>query len=228
MIKPLNLVVWCILWSFSLNTVLVQSTIASESQNGSILKLNDRFQIFPDNKKGNAIYLDKKRLFSRNDLTLTNIAIAPEGYVYSGLDENGNSMLGYTGNQDAKFIQLQGGLYQLTLGRNGKKKIFWINGRHQIEDLLPRRNTATGVVYNKINRAAFYHIAKGETIETEDGKERYQYTFNLHIANTQTYEVKHLPIIIKDFSLKLRLEWVDEDTLKYTLSNGQTETADVQ
>ncbi|MBT7892083.1 MAG: hypothetical protein HN580_23910 [Deltaproteobacteria bacterium] len=228
MIKYLNLLVWCVLSTFLLSTVVTQAVTASESQANGIVKLNDRFQIFPDSKLGNTIYLNNKKLVSRGDLTLIDIVAAPEGYVYHGLDENGNSVLGYTGDQDAKFIQLPGGLYQLILSSIRKKKIYWINGKRQIEDLLPRRNTGTGLVYNNVDKAAFYHIAKGETIETEDGKERYQYTFRLHVVNTQTYKVMHLPISIKDFSLKLRLEWMDEDTIKYTLSNGQIETTAVQ
>ncbi|NQU65975.1 MAG: hypothetical protein HQ517_17075 [SAR324 cluster bacterium] len=205
-----------------------QSETTSESPANSILKLNEVFQIFPNKKLGNTIYLNKKKLISREDLTLIDILEAPEGYVYLGQDETENSVLGYTGSQDAKFIGLKGGFYQLSIGKNGKKKIYWTNEKNRIIDLLPRRNTATGLVFNDVDMAVFYHIAKGETIETEEGKERYQYTFNLHSISMQTFEVKHLPLAIKDFSLKLHLEWINGDTIKYTLSNGKVETVTIK
>ncbi len=193
-----------------------------------ILKLNNQFSIFPDNKLGNSVYLNKKRLVSRDDLTMVDIVQAPDGYIYHGLDENGSSVLGFSGNEDAKFIQLPGGFYYLVTDKNSKKKIYWISGNRKIEDLLPRRNTGSGLVFNGSDKAVFYHIAKGETIETEEGKERYQYTFKIHIANTETRSVRHLPLSVTDFSLRLRLEWTDENTIKYTLSNGQAETVSIQ
>jgi len=228
MIKNVNLLLLFVLSTLLLSTGLITTVAASGSQADSIVKLNARFQIFPGNKLGNTIYLNNKKLVKRDDLAMIDVVEAPEGYIYHGLDEGGNSVLGYTGDQDAKFIPLPAGLYHLLLGNNGKKKIYWINGKRQIEDLLPRRNTGTGVVYNNVDKAVFYHIAKGETIETEDGRERYQYTFRLHVINTQTYKVMHLPKTIKDFSLRLRLEWMDEDTIKYTLSDGKVETTAVQ
>lgn len=200
----------------------------STSPADGIIRLQEHFKIFPDNKPGNSIYYDNKKLLSRDDLIMIDIVEAPEGFIYHGLDESGSSILGYTGNPEVKFIPLQGGFYQLITGRNAKKKLYWINGDQKIEDLLPKRNTGTGLIFNGVDKAVFYHIAKGETIELEDGKERYQYTFRIHIANTQTRKVRHLPITVKDFYLKLRLEWMDENTIRYTLGNGQIETVAIR
>ncbi len=223
-----QLVLWFVLSTISFSTAGAQSATTSETPENSILKLSDRFQIFPGNKLGNTIYLNRKKLISREDLTLVDILEAPEGHIYHGQDETGTSVLGYVGNQNAEFIQLEGGFYHLILGKNGKKKIYWINGKDHIEDVLPRRNTATGLVFNNLDKAVFYHIAKGESIETDEGRERYQYTFNLHSVNTQTHKIRHLPDTIKDFSLRLRLEWINEDTIKYTLSDGQNGTVTIR
>ena len=75
MIKYLNLLVWCVLSTFLLSTVVTQAVTASESQANGIVKLNDRFQIFPDSKLGNTIYLNNKKLVSRGDLTLIDILL---------------------------------------------------------------------------------------------------------------------------------------------------------
>lgn len=217
-----------ILMSVSISVAETLPNKESITPADGILRLNNQFSIFPDNKLGNSVYLNKKRLVSRDDLTMVDIVQAPEGYIYHGLDENGSSILGFAGNENAKFIQLPGGFYHLVTDENNKKKIYWINGKRKIEDLLPRRNSGSGLVFNGSDKAVFYHIAKGESVETEEGKERYQYTFRIHIANTETRSVRHLPVSIKDFSLRLRLEWADENTIKYTLSNGQVETVSIQ
>jgi len=228
MVKHFILVLWIILTPLFFTAAIAQTSAKGTRSVDGILSIDDHFQIFPENQPGNTIYLNKKRLVSRDDLTLVDIVEGPDGYIYHGLDETGHSVLGYTGNRDAKFIQLKGGFYQLITDSNNKKKIYWINGNRKIEDLLPKRNTGTGLVFNDVDKAAFYHIAKGETIETDEGKERYQYTFRLHVVDTKTRQLRHLPIIVKDFSLKLRLEWMDENTLKYTLSNGQIETVAIR
>ena len=217
---------------FFLNSSLYATEREPENENvpsaNGIVRLNEHFTIFPDNKLGNSIYVDKKKLISRDDLTLVDIIEAPEGFIYHGLDESGNSLLGYKGHPDVKFISMQGGFYQLLTDKNTKKKIYWINGDRKIEDLLPKRNTGTGLVFNGLDKAVFYHIAKGETVETEEGRERYQYTFRLHVADTKSYRIRHLPISVKDYYMKLRLEWMDESTIKYTLGNGQVETVAIR
>lgn len=226
--KLLVLILAAFLVHLPLTAAEAQESTAQASPAGGILKLSEDFSVFPENKLGNSIYYNGKKLISRDDLTMIGITKAPEGFIYHGLDETGNSVLGYTGNPDAKFIPLQGGFYQLITSTDTKRKLYWINGDGEIEDLLPRRNTGTGLVFNGVDKAAFYHISKGETIETESGRERYQYTFRIHVADRSTYRVRHLPISVKDFTFRLRLEWMDENTIKYTLSNGQVETVAIR
>lgn len=224
MARYLILIISIILFNIPLYAVETQNAEQKASPADGIVRLNDHFMIFPDNKPGNSIYVDKRKLLSRDDLTMVDFIEAPEGYIYHGLDKNGNSVLGFTGDPDVKFIQFKGGFYQLITPKSAKKKLYWLNGDRKIEDMLPRRNTGTGLVFNGVDKAAFYHIAKGETVVTEDGRERYQYTFRIHIADLKTHQVRHLPVSVNDFRAKLKLEWMDENTIKYTLDNGQVET----
>jgi len=228
MIRYLILFVAMALLGFPLPAAETQDAAQKIAAKDGIVRLNDHFMIFPENKPGNSVYIDKKKLLSRDDLTLVDIVEAPDGYIYRGLDGSGRSVLGFKGDPDAQFLQLQGGFYQLITGKNTKKKLYWVNGAGQIEDMLPGRNTGAGLVFNGVDKAAFYHIAKGETVVTEAGRERYQYTFKIHIADTNDHSIRQLPVTIKDFRLKLLLEWMDENTIKYTLDNGQEETVAIR
>jgi hypothetical protein len=198
-----------------------------ENVEGGIVIVDDTFTIFPKNRPGNSIYLKNKRLISVENLTLENIIALPEGYIYQGTDMQENQRLGFVGDPDTQFISLENGFYQLIVRNGAKRKLYWISQEKEIIDLLPRYNTATGLAFNQVDKAVFFHISKGETVETDDGRQRYQYTFRLHLFDTETGDVEQLPKVITDFRFPLRLSWLDENTIQYALSNGMRETISV-
>ena len=196
-----------------------QTETQIEKVKDGILKVGDRFNIFPVNKLGNTIYLDNKKLVSKVGLIMVDLTEAHNGFIYHAKNENDESILGYAGNEHAKFTALDGGYYQL-ITKEGGSKIYRINSDDVIQNLLPRYKTSGGLVYNNSDKAAFFHIARGENIETEDGKLRYLYTFKIHIAKINEPDVIHLPLSISDYAAKLRMIWLDEETLQYSLSDG--------
>ena len=203
--------------------LLAQTTEKSENTPIGIKEIKPGFQVFPYGKMGNTLYADKKKIVSRADLILHDIMEAPLGYVYYGTNETQEDVLGYVGSDTAEFNRLEGGFYHLNMA-DGKKKLYRVTQDKRIQNLLPRSNTATGLVYNDVDKAAFYHITKGETVEVADGSERYQYTFRIHIVKDKDERVIDLPDTVSDFRYRLRLNWVNPSTLEYTLSNGQKET----
>lgn len=215
----LSAVIYLVTASFSVTWAQTEEKKESELQ--GVLKISEEFQIFPAGKFGNTIYRNNKRLVSKKDLILQDIVEAPEGNVYYGKDEAGQAVFEYIGNKQTKFIHLEGGFYQL-ISSQGINKIFRLAPNHKIQDLLPRYKTASGLVFNQVDKAAFSHIAKGEEIETDEGKLLYQYTFKIHIAKINTAKIIHLPEAINDFDPRLKLKWLDNDTLQYTLSSGET------
>ncbi|MCP4754240.1 MAG: hypothetical protein GY866_25415 [Proteobacteria bacterium] len=208
-------------------TALAETEEKKDNVPSGVAKIDENFQIFPVNKIGNTIYLNNKKVVSRPDLILLDILEAPEGYVYGGIDHSEKSVIGYTGAPGAEIIPLDGEFYQL-ITEKGIKKIYRLDKQSKIRNMLAKSNTASGLVFNQIDKAAFFHIAKGETIETEDGKKRYLYTFKLHIVDVETATVKHLPEKISDFTHRLKLEWENDDTLRYTLSDEQTATITIR
>ncbi len=209
-----------LLFAFAL---LAQTSEKSENDNDGIKEIKPGFQVFPDGKMGNTLYADKKKLVTREDLILRDVVEAPEGYVYYGVNELDEGVLGYTGSETTEFSEIEGGFFTLVTAE-GKRRLYRINPNNKIQDLLPRSNTASGLVYNNADKAAFFHITKGETIETDDGRQRYQYTFKIHIVKDGVDKVTHLPETVSDFRSRLRMKWINRDTLQYTLSNDQKET----
>lgn len=222
MMKKTGLLTVCFVFCFLYLCALAQTIEKSENINDGIKELGSGFQVFPVNKPGNTLYKDKKKIISRENLILKDIVESPDGYVYYGVSEQGEDQLGYVGAPGSRFEKIDGEFYSL-VAENGKKKLYWINGDEQIQNLLPTSNTATGLVYNKEEKAAFYHITKGETIETEEGV-RFQYTFRIHVLKMDTGRVVDLPETVSDFRSRLVLNWADRNTLEYTLSTGRKES----
>jgi hypothetical protein len=148
---------------------------------------------------------------------------APEGYIYFGVNELDEGVLGYVGPDTTEFTEIEGKYYALVTSE-GKRRLYRISSKNEIQDLLPRSNTASGLVYNKVNKAAFFHITRGETVETEDGRQRYLYTFKIHIVKDGIDKITHLPETVSDFRSRLRMKWINGNTLQYSLSNNQKET----
>ncbi len=222
MIKKTGLLVVSLIILLSVSS-LAQTDEKSQNSVGGIKEIGSGFQVFPDGKPGNTLYQNGKKIVSHQDLTLHFATEAPDGFVYFGTDEADEPVLGFAGNDDATFNALDGGYYEL-IANDGKRKLYRLSGDSSIQNLLPKSNTASGLVYNQIDKAAFYHITKGETIEAEDGKLKYQYTFRIHVVKDGDSKVVHLPETVSDFKPKLRLNWIDQNTLQFTLSNNQKET----
>jgi len=210
-------------------TVYAQTDTTGSATRGGIVKIKDKFQIFPENRLGNTLYLKNKKLVSKENLILEDVVEAPDGHIYRGTDENQNTILGYTGDPNAQFLSMEKGFYQLNTNSEGivRRRLYWVNNKKEIIEILPQYKTTGGLVHNQADKAVLYHIAKGENVVTAEGKEVYQYSFRLHIINTKTGDIRHLPETILDFSPKLRLGWSDKDTVQYFLSNGTKETIKV-
>ena len=223
MLKRIKFIVPTVISLLFAFAILAQTAEKSENNNNGIKEIKPGFQVFPDGKLGNTLYANKKKLVTREDLILRDVVEAPEGHVYYGVNELDEGVLGYAGSETTEFTELEGGFYALVTSE-GKRRLYRISSKNVIQDLLPRSNTANGLVYNKVNKAAFFHITKGETIETDDGRQRYQYTFKIHIVKDGIDTVTHLPETVSDFRSRLRMKWINRNTLQYTLSNDQKET----
>jgi len=206
---------------FCSSAIYAEELKATPPQKNGVQELRGNFKIFPYNKLGNTIYRDNKKLISKEHLAIQDVLEVADGIVYLGFDEGGESDLAFSGDPDVDFKSLDGGFYHLRDKKNGLSKLFRVDLNGQIKDLLPKSKTASGLAYNGKNKAAFFHIAKGELVEFEDGRSRYQYTFRIHIVRTGSSIVRTLPEAVNDFSIKLDLRWENSNTLHVLLGNGK-------
>lgn len=183
--------------------------------------ISENLWVFPINQLGNSLYYNKDRVITRADLTIIDALEAYEGFVYLGMDINESPQLGYAGENGATFTAEPGEFYYLVTKDKTKKRYFWVTDENKLESLL-KYNTVAGLAFNEEDKAAFYHIAKGETIVAEDGTDKYQFTFRIHIADRTNYTVYGVASVTS-FYYYLKLEWINSDELKYTLRSGETE-----
>lgn len=209
----------------------ISETNTNEENTGTlengVLTIRDEFQIFPVGKKGNTIYFNNTKIVSKPDLVLHDAISLFDGYVYYGTNEENESILGFEGNPEISFAAIDGGYYGM-ITPEGQKKILRISPQKTVQVLLPSFNTTSGLVFNGFKKAAFYHIYKGETVETEDGSLKYQYTFKIHIVRSNEDEIDTLHKMVTDFSPSLKLKWMNKDRLQYRLSDGRKYTIVVQ
>ncbi len=215
--KIITAIIPFILLLFSGNA-LAQDAVKPDVNNG-IVTIRNNFQIFPVGKLGNSIYLNKKRLLTRPNLILKDIIEIFDGHAVYGMDEVGEQELEYLGNTNITFEKIAKGYFQIT-NEKKRKKIVRVNPADQIQVLLPNSNTATGLVHNGKNKAAFFHIFKGDTVQSDDGKSNYQYTFKIHIIRSTDDDSTTLNETVSDFSPRLKLKWLKTNLLQYELSNG--------
>jgi hypothetical protein len=210
-------------------------TFSRDSEHRGILDLRP-YQIYPENRIGNGIYLDKKLLDTHPQRAILNITSIKntKSYVYLFRDQNGVLGLGIIKNEadgDARFWKVDPEFYQYTNRTSGIQRVFRIY-QEKIVPLLTNIRTGAGVA-TSANHAILYHItdSKDITRTNSSGQEITQrvYTFRLHLINRNFKKMQSLSNLqVQDFSYLLKLKWVNEYSVSYKLSNGKEETVDLR
>jgi hypothetical protein len=215
--------------------VTAVETFSRDSEHRGIVELT-LYQIYPENRMGNGIYLDKKLLDSHPQRVIINIYSIKntKSYVYLFRTQNGAMGLDIVKNEtdgDARFWKVDPEFYQYTNLTLGIQRVFRIFQDKMIP-LLTHLRTGTGVA-TSTNHAIFYHItdSKDITRTNSSGQEITQrvYTFRLHLINRNYEKFQSLlNIKVMDVSHRLKLKWVNEYSVSYKLSNGKKETVDLR
>ena len=194
------------------------------------------YQIYPENRVGNGIYLEKKLLDSHPKRVILNIVNIKDTdnhvYLYRGL----NGVLGLdivknkTG-EDVRFWQVDPQFYQYSNRTSGTRRVFRIF-EEKIIPLLPNLRTGSGVTVSKTH-AIFYHISNSKNVTSvnQNGqKTTYRfYTFRLHLIKRDLEKVVTLyELPINDANYLLKLVWENEHSVSYKLSNGKKHTIDLR
>ena len=210
-------------------------TFSRDSEHRGIVDIAP-YQIYPENRIGNGIYLDKKLLDSHPQRVILNITSIKniKSYVYLFRAQNGVLGLDIVKNEadgDARFWKVDPEFYQYTNSSFGIQRVFRIY-QEKIVPLLTNIRTGSGVV-TSANHAILYHItdSKDITRTTSSGQEITQrvYNFRLHLINRNFKKIQSLfNLQVQDVSYRLKLKWVNEYSVSYKLSNGKEETVDLR
>ena len=210
-------------------------TFPRDSEHRGIVNLAP-YQIYPENRVGNGIYLDKKLLDSHPQRVILNITSIKntKSYVYLFRAQNGVLGLSIVKNEvdgDARFWKVDPEFYQYTNRTFGMQRVFRIF-QGKIVPLLTNLRTGAGVS-TSANHAIFYHItdSKDMTLTNSTGQEITQrlYTFRLHLINRNFEKIQSLfNLNVQDVSYRLKLKWENEYSVSYKLSNGKKETVDLR
>ena len=194
------------------------------------------FQIYPENRVGNGIYLEKKLLGSHPQRIILNIINIKDTnnhvYLFRGL----NGVLGLdivkndTG-EDVRFWQVDPEFYQYSNRTSGTRRVFRIF-ENKIIPLLPNLRTGTGIATSR-NHAVFYHISNSKNVTSvnQNGQETTNrvYTFRLHVIKRDLKDAVSLyDLPIKDANYLLKLVWENEHSVSYRLSNGKKNIIDIR
>jgi len=198
----------------------------SDAEHQGVIEVLKNYDIFPQGRIGNALYKEKKLLFSIENIILEDILpIESGGIIYKGVDSAGNVKLGYKGEDT--FEPVTPSYYRL-ITKEKKRKLYRITPNGKIQDLLPYSNTASGIVEGGKGQGAFYHIVKGEEfVNEEDGKTYYKYFFKVHYIYPNRVKVQSLPGNFEDVKLRIKLRWIAQYSLSVEFSDGSSQTIQI-
>ena len=194
------------------------------------------YQIYPENRIGNGIYLEKKLLDSHPQRVILNIVNIKDTdnhvYIYRGFDGVlGLDIVKNNTREDVRFWQVDPEFYQYSNRTSGTRRVFRIF-EDKIIPLLPNLRTGSGVTTSKTH-AAFYHISNSKNVTgiNQNGQKTTKrvYTFRLHVIKRDLEDLVSLyDLPIKDANYLLKLNWKNEHSLIYKLSNGKKYTIDLR
>ena len=194
------------------------------------------YQIYPENRVGNGIYIEKKLLDSHPQRVIINIVNIKDTdnhvYIYRGFSGAlGLDIVKNNTGEDVRFWQVDPEFYQYSNRTSGTRRVFRIF-EDKIIPLLPNLRTGTGVAISQTH-AIFYHISNSKNVTSinQNGQKTTKrvYTFRLHVIKRDLEDLVSLyDLPIKDANYLLKLNWKNEHSLIYKLSNGKEYTIDLR
>ena len=187
------------------------------------------YQIFPENRPGNAVYLDGTLLLQLPGTTILSAAqIAPGGrFIYVARSGEGKRIVGFNtlpGDAQPRVTEPVKGYQYVISGFDGQgyKKFFRVTDTAAV-DLLPTSRTADGLTVGP-QGVLFFHVGSTATNAPGETTPPGSYGIRLHLLIPATGSVKHLGRSIFNTAPTIKLAWLEDGRIQYTLSDGKSET----
>jgi hypothetical protein len=190
------------------------------------------FTLFPENRAGNAVYLNNRLVISLPGRLLTYVLPLPQGgrFVYLSRDEGGQTQLGvYLPPSDPapRVTEVKEGFYHAVMSIAGVvyKKFYRVVDNATIVDLLPGSKTADGLVGGGPG-IVFYHVASMSNLPG-NGPTRQQFGMVVHLMLYEEDTPRNLNFIINNALPRLKLQWLDNTRIQYRLTDGTTDVLSI-
>lgn len=189
----------------------------------------DGYQIFPENRLGNAVYSDQALVFTLEERAIVDVLpLQREGrFAYLARDADDNLELGVRVLEDLdeppRIEQVTEDFYHAVMVLDGVvvKKLYRVV-QNRILDQLPESRTADGATPGP-GGVLFYHVATAE--ENADGET--VFGMALHLATHDDERVRDLDYLIMNTLPRLEMSWVDANRFSYELADGREELLSV-
>ena len=185
------------------------------------------YQVFPENRPSNGVYLRNRLVFTDPGFAIVDILpVSTTGrFVYLALDDAGNAVLkAYTRGADRliRITEISPGFFQVLMFLKGLsyKKLYRIKDQ-KIVDALPSSRTADGPVVGP-EGIVFYHIASID--RREETTEGPTFVFRLHLVQFNEDRTRHLSHAITNKRPRVRLRWLSNDRIRVRLTQGRRVT----
>lgn len=205
--------------------------MSSDSDHKGIVSFG-AYQVFPENRVDNAVYLNNRMVLSLPGQSIRYLLpLIKEGrFAYLATSETGERELGIYLPPTDPSPRVKGvapGIYHAVIVMDGVvyKKIYRVLQNSVIVDLLPASKTADGLAVSS-NGVLFFHVASASSSKV-NGKRVSEFALRLHLVLFEEERLRHLDYPIINALPQLVLGWEDETTIKYTLSDGRTDTLSI-
>jgi hypothetical protein len=186
------------------------------------------YEIFPENRPGNGVYLQRKLLLTLAGETIRHVVALPKPgrFAYLAADAAGKTRVGvFVQAQDKVFrvTEVATGFFHAVVTVDGVvyKKLYRVVDGRAIDDLLSASKTADGAVAGP-RGVVFYHVSS--TVDQDAaGTAEKQFALQLHVALYDEDHVRHYSFSILNTLPQLNLAWTDAEHLTYTLADGRSE-----
>lgn len=218
-----------LLWALvGTTTGIAAEKLPSGPQHRGLISIGP-YQIFPENRLDNGVYLDKQLLLTLNGQTIQDlIPLRAEGrFVYLARDPLGQPRLGAhlaQGEPTPRIVQAAENYFHAVMVADGVvfKKFYRITSTG-IEDLLPQYKTADGITSGQIG-IIFYHVASAGTNADEEAR----YGIRLHFVPLGGGPVRQLGYLIQSPAPSLKLRWISESEFEYSHGEGLSDIITIE
>ncbi len=217
------------------NAVWAVDSLSRDETHRGVVDLRP-YQIYPENRIGNGLYLEKELLITHPKQMILEIEpismTRSHVYLYQNKTADlGLDVINSKEDGDGRIMQIDPEFYQYTNRNLGIQRVFRIF-KGKIKSLLDNTRTGTGVSVSA-KHAVFYHITNSQNVnrinETGNTVTETQVSYRLHVVDRRQDGFASIyKLQIKDGRYRLNLKWENDHTVSYKGSDGKMNMIDLK